>query len=68
MCSSQRPEAGADSEVEKPYRVQVEDHDGGRVWLTVRAIGPRGALVTARQVALDRGIDIATALRAEEAA
>ena len=66
MCSSQRPEAGADAE--RPYRVQVEDWDGSRVWLTVRAIGPKGALVTARQVALDRGIDIATALRAEEAA
>ena len=68
MCSSHRPTAGADSEVERPYRVLIEEWNDGRAWIAVSAIGPRGAEVTARQVAIDKGYDLAAVLRVEEAA
>lgn len=68
MCS-RHVEPGAGSEyVERPYRALIEAYDGDRMTLTVRAIGPRGAEATARQAAVDRGFDICTVLRVEEAA
>ena len=68
MCSRHaEPGAGAEY-AEKPYRALIEEYDGGRVWITVSAIGPVGARGTAKQVARDRGIDAATVLRVEEAA
>ena len=68
MCSAHRPEAGADSiEVERPFRALVETYEGDRFYLNVRAIGPKGAIGTARQMASDRGYDVASVLRVEAA-
>lgn len=55
-------------EAERPFRALVETYDGDRFYLTVNAIGPRGAEGTARQMASDRGHDVAAVLRVEEAA
>ena len=94
MCSSQRPEAGADAApidtldrgcqnpgcfatwtvgethnciAERPFRALIETYDGDRFSLTVQAIGPKGAAGTARQMAWDRGYDVAAVLKVEAA-
>lgn len=53
---------------ERPYKVLLEDYDGGRLLVTVRAIGPEGAKGTAKQTAIDRGFDAVAVLKVEEAA
>ena len=54
-------------EVERPYRVLIEEWDGGRQWFTVRAIGPKGARGTAFQAAIDKGLDPMAATTVEAA-
>ena len=62
------PLNGADAVVERPYRVLIEEWNDGRAWIAVSAIGPKGAALTARQIAIDKGYDLAAVLRVEEAA
>ena len=67
MCSRHaEPGAGAEY-VERPFRALIETYDGDRFYLTVQAIGPKGASGTARQMAWDRGYDVAAVLRVEAA-
>lgn len=60
------PLNGADSDWQpQPFRVLVEDHDGGRVTVTVNAIGKHDADHLARERARDLGYDPAAVLRVE---
>ncbi len=68
MCSSHAPEAGADSIVERPFRVLIDTHDGGRASFVVKAIGPKGAYQTAWQTAIDLGYDPMAVAEVEERA
>lgn len=52
--------------VERPFRVLMEDYDGGRMVVTVRAIGEQGAKGTAWQTAIDRGFEPCVTLAVEE--
>ena len=69
MCSSHRPEAGADSGdwLLRPYRVRVEDEVGDRFWLTVpKALGQHDARHQAIQEAAERGYSGVACLAVEE--
>ena len=52
----------------RPFRVLIEDYDGGRVPITVNAIGKHDARHQAEEKARDLGYDVAAVLRIEEAA
>jgi hypothetical protein len=54
-------------EPERRYRVLIEEWDEGSVTIEVKAIGPKGASVTAWQTALDRNYDPMAVLKIEEA-
>lgn len=76
MCDARRPEYGADSlDIDqaqqdgaqgdwspKPFHVLVEDSDGGRVRVTVNAIGRHDARNLAFERARDMGYDPEAAL------
>ena len=57
---------GDADDYERPFRVLVEEELGSRFWVTVRAIGPKGARETAVETAHQRGYYDATALAVEE--
>lgn len=80
MSSRHQPLNGADSEIYvgemgetseylyKPFRVLVEDNDGGRVSVTVTAMGRNDARNLAFEKARDLGWNPVAALRIEAAA
>lgn len=68
MCSSHAPEQGADSEyVRTPFLCLVEDYDGARAQITVKAMGRNDARNQAIEAARDLGYDVAAVLEVKEA-
>ena len=52
----------------RPFRVLIEDWDGGRVPIVVNAIGKHNARDLAKEKARDLGWDVVAVLSIEEAA